>query len=172
MDYLLLKELNNMKQTIEIEVPEGKKAVWKGNKIVFEDINPNLPKTWEEFCDIHNTVIGEFWISSNSEIHQNTKDSERFLDWDKNLLPSEQAAKQHLALMQLHQLRDCYRQGWEPNLINPKEDVWAINWAIDAPEVEHLIPCDSRFLSFNSKELAEEFLNNFRDLIEQAGDLI
>ena len=29
-----------------------------------------------------------------------------------------------------------------------------------------------RFLSFQSKEIAEEFLNNFRDLIEQADDLI
>ena len=33
MDYLLLKELNNMKQTIEIEVPEGKEAIWKDGKV-------------------------------------------------------------------------------------------------------------------------------------------
>ena len=39
-----------MKQTIEIEVPEGKKAVWKEGKVVFEDLEPKLPKTWEEFC--------------------------------------------------------------------------------------------------------------------------
>ena len=39
-----------MKQTIEIEVPDGKKAVWKDNKIVFENITPSLPKTWNEFC--------------------------------------------------------------------------------------------------------------------------
>ena len=32
--------------TIEVEVPDGKKAVLKDNKIVFEDIE--LPKTWEE----------------------------------------------------------------------------------------------------------------------------
>ena len=28
------------------------------------------------------------------------------------------------------------------------------------------------FLSFQTKELAEQFLTNFKDLIEQAGDLI
>ena len=28
------------KQIIEIEVPEGKKAIWKDGKIVFEDIAP------------------------------------------------------------------------------------------------------------------------------------
>ena len=43
-----------MKQTIEIEVPDGKKAVWKDNKIVFEDIKLQLPKTWEEFCKQNN----------------------------------------------------------------------------------------------------------------------
>lgn len=32
-----------MKQTIEIEVPDGKKAVWKDNNIVFEDIKHQLP---------------------------------------------------------------------------------------------------------------------------------
>ena len=30
----------------------------------------------------------------------------------------------------------------------------------------------STFLSFPTRELAEEFLTNFRELIEQAGDLI
>lgn len=39
-----------MKQTIEIEVPDGKKAIWKDGNIVFDDIKSCLPKTWEEFC--------------------------------------------------------------------------------------------------------------------------
>lgn len=159
-----------MKHTIEIEVPDGKKAVWKDNKVVFEDIEPQLPKTWEEFCKNYPIKKGECFIDASSNILE-TAWTSRHIYGDRNKL-NIKAAEQHLALMQLHQLRDCYRQGWEPNLINPKEDVWAINWAIDAPEVEHLIPCDSRFLSFNSKELAEQFLNNFRYLIEQAGDLI
>ena len=159
-----------MKQTIEIEIPEGKKAVWKDNKVVFEDIEPQLPKTWEEFCKNYPIKKGECFIDASSNILE-TAWTSRHIYGDRNKL-NMKAAEQHLALMQLHQLRNCYRQGWEPNLINPKEDVWAITWAIDAPEVEHLIPCDSRFLSFNSKELAEQFLNNFRDLIEQAGDLI
>ena len=29
------------KQTLEIEVPDGKKAVWKDGKVVFEDIKNN-----------------------------------------------------------------------------------------------------------------------------------
>ena len=39
-----------MKQTIEIEVPDGKRAIWKDGKVIFEDIKSQLPKTWEEFC--------------------------------------------------------------------------------------------------------------------------
>ena len=41
-----------MKQTIEIEVPDGKKAVWKDNKVVFEDIkNLNCLKLGRSFVN-------------------------------------------------------------------------------------------------------------------------
>ena len=51
-----------MKQTIEIEVPDDKKAVWKDGKMVFEDIKLQLPKTWEEFCKNYpsDEIIG-YW---------------------------------------------------------------------------------------------------------------
>lgn len=74
--------------------------------------------------------------------------------------------------MQLHQLRNCYRQGWVPDWNNVDEN----KYSIISDEVKVYIiqsmllsPC---FLVFQSKEIAEEFLNNFKDLIEQAGDLI
>lgn len=57
-----------MKQTIEIEVPDGKKAVWKDNKVVFEDIKPQLPKTWEEFCSQNPIKKGEVYIGVNCNI--------------------------------------------------------------------------------------------------------
>ena len=85
-------------------------------------------------------------------------------------MPSKEAAEAHLALMQLHQLRDCYRQGWVPNWEdNSKKYVierickyFDIDWYADT----------NCFLAFQTKELAEEFLVNFQDLIEKAGDLI
>ena len=48
-----------MKQTIEIEVPEGKKAIWENNQITFVDIEPHWKsiKTFEdvyEYCRDHN----------------------------------------------------------------------------------------------------------------------
>ena len=163
-----------MKQTIEIEVPDGKKAIWKDNKIVLEDIKPPLPKTWEEFCKQNNINKNkeEAFIHTSGEIETIKKvNAQRIVDYDKNVLPSRQAAEQHLALMQLHQLRDCYRQGWVPNWKDFESNKYCIIF-IDYKYVIVLHNTASIFLSFQSREIAEEFLNNFKDLIEQAGDLI
>ena len=158
-----------MKQTIEIEVPDGKKAVWKDNKVVFEDIKPQLPKTWEEFCENYPCKKDECYIDLSCQIVRLVYEIDRDKDSDKNILPSKQAAEAHLALMQLHQLRDCYRQGWVPALSN-NELKFCIN---QNPDYNITAYYDtSKFLSFSTYEIAEEFLNNFRDLIEQAGDLI
>ena len=159
-----------MKQTIEIEVPDGKKAVWKEGKVVFEDLKPNLPKTWEEFCEQNEVKDGEYYIGRLSDLVEVMAENHRRKNCDRNILPNKQAAEQHLALMQLHQLRDCYRQGWEPNWNDNydkyiiiknrgKYGVFAASWI-------------SRFLAFQDTETAKEFLTNFRNLIEQAGDLI
>ena len=160
-----------MKQTIEIEVPDGKKAVWKDNKVVFEDIKPQLPKTWEEFCYNNDRKPNEAFITNSSEIQLITEQHERKPFGDRNILPSKQAAKQHLALMQLHQLRDCYRQGWIPDWNNSIQNKYVI-YNLEGKFAISPYYCHSHFLAFQNEKRAEEFLNNFRDLIEQAGDLI
>ena len=105
-----------MKQTIEIEVPGGKKAVWKDDKVVFEDIKSQLPKTWEEFCQQNEIRKGDCFISEDSEPVVIEKGiGMRDENFDRNILPSKQAAEAHLALMQLHQLRDAWREGWLPD---------------------------------------------------------
>lgn len=159
-----------MKQTIEIEVPDGKKAIWKDNKVIFEDIKPQLPKTWKEFCKMKKPNKSEAYINNGSECVELGDPSEkRLYQGDRNVLPSKKAAEAHLALIQLHQLRDCYRQGWEPYwngyskyvIVKNRGEygVFTSKWT-------------SRFLTFQDMETAKEFLTNFRELIEQAGDLI
>ena len=160
-----------MKQTIEIEVPDGKKAVWKDNKVVFEDIKPQLPKTWEEFCYNNDRKPNEAFITNSSEIQLITEQHERKPFVDRNILPSKHAAKQHLTLMQLHQLRDCYRQGWIPDWNNSIQNKYVI-YNLEGKFAISPYYCHSHFLAFQNEKRAEEFLNNFRDLIEQAGDLI
>ena len=164
-----------MKQTIEIEVPDGKKAVWKNGKVIFEDIKPQLPKTWEEFCEQNEVKKYEYFLNIDCRILETGK-GKRFKNFDRNILPNKQAAEAHLVLMQLHQLRDCYRQGWVPDYTNTS-DKFCINryFSYYSHECNYEIvvrTTNSYFLSFQSKEIAEKFLNNFRDLIEQAGDLI
>ena len=106
-----------------------------------------LPKTWKEFCEMYHIKPDDY----------------------RNVLPSQQAAKAHLAYMKLHYLRDCYRQGWVPDWSNSKQ--WCIMFDTDTFIVQTGIYYN-RFLSFQSQKIAEKFLNNFKGLIETAGDLI
>ena len=164
-----------MKQTIEIEVPDGKKAVWKNNKVVFEDIKSPLPKTWEEFCEQNMVKRDEYYLDASSCVTEFLNNG-RNIYTDRNILPNKQAAEAHLALMQLHQLRDCYRQGWIPNLIEGSRKYCIAGYYSSITKSIKYQVVDStyasNFLSFPTYELAEEFLTNFYELIEQAGDLI
>ena len=90
---------------------------------------------------------------------------------DRNVLPSKQAAEAHLALMQLHQLRDAWREGWVPDWNDGGQNKYVI--AYDKGEFEiwqyHTV---SRFLAFQDEKRADEFKDCFIDLIRKAGDLI
>jgi pyruvoyl-dependent arginine decarboxylase (PvlArgDC) len=130
-----------------------------------------LPKTWEEFCKKYPIKRGEFYITSLSEINENTCSRNRCSDEDKNVCSSKKSAEAHLAMIQLEQLRDCWRQGWEPDWLNDNEKKYAIKGWGDKISIETTYVTHS-FLSFPTYEMAEEFLKCFRDLIEKAGDLI
>ena len=128
-----------------------------------------LPNTWEEFCKMYPVKDDEWYISASSNIIRMSQ-GKRYTFYNCNILPSLQSAKAHLAYMQLHQLRDCYRQGWVPNW---KDDIIKYCILLESNRCviyKNITICN--FLSFQSMELAEKFLNNFKDLIETAGDLI
>lgn len=128
-----------------------------------------LPNTWEEFCNMYPVKDDEWYISASSNIIRMSQ-GKRYTFYNCNILPSLQSAKAHLALMQLHQLRDCYRQGWVPDW---KDDIIKYCIVLESNRCviyKNITTCN--FLSFQSMELAKKFLNNFKDLIETAGDLI
>lgn len=161
-----------MKQTITIDVPNGYKAILKNNKVELVKIESQLPNTWEEFCKTYPISYDEYFINNYSAIWCTDEEyygNERSVSKDKNLLPSKEAAIQHLALTQLHQLRDCYRQGWTPS---KNEASFIIIRRIDGGLGVIRQLYSSGFLSFQSNEIAEKFLSNFRGLIKEAGDLI
>ena len=125
-----------------------------------ELIGDGLPKTWDEYCAKH----GE-----NSDMTKVSLDY-AYATIHNYIFSDYKQAQAYIAMIKLHLLRDEYRQGWKPNY-NIRQDKYTIiygyNWGITVV-VNHT----SRFLSFQSREIAEEFLTNFRELIEQAGDLI
>lgn len=131
---------------------------------------PNkLPKTWEEFCKNNPINRNEYWIDFDSTIiHSEFGERENV---DRNLLPNEEYAKAMLALCQLIQLRNCYNEGWQPNWRDNKSCKYCIE--ID----RYNIVFDNwyslqRILAFKTKELRNEFFNNFKDLIEIAKPLL
>lgn len=130
-----------------------------------------LPKTWEEFCRTHNIMPTEALIDdTHSSVHYWGGRSIRDEETDRNVLPSMEAAEAHLALMQLHQLRNCYRQGWVPdyNSDTPKYYVY-----IDCAGISvGILYRESRFLTFEDSDTAVKFATRFPDLIKNAGDLI
>ena len=130
-----------------------------------------LPNTWEEFCEMYPVEEDgeEYYIdvdSNTSYVYKGVRNPEFY----KNVLPSKEAAKAHLAYMRLHQLRDCYRQGWVPDWEDNITKYCIVLQGNRYSIYRNLITCN--FLSFQSLELAEKFLKNFKDLIEKAGDLI
>ena len=128
-----------------------------------------LPNSWEEFCKMYPVKDDEWYISASSNIIRMSQ-GKRYTFYNCNILPSLQSAKAHLAYIQLHQLRDCYRQGWVPDW---KDDIIKYCIVLESNRCviyKNITTCN--FLSFQSMELAEKFLNNFKDLIETAGDLI
>lgn len=90
---------------------------------------------------------------------------------DRNLLPSREAAEAHLALMQLHQLRDAWREGWLPDWNDGDQNKYVI-----APDKGEFMIWEyhtiSRFLAFQDEKRADEFKDCFIHLIRKAGDLI
>ena len=131
-----------------------------------KELNP-LPRSWEEFCKNHLKQKHETYIGIFSTIETYGTISDRHHIQDKNICPSEKSAEAHLAMIQLEQLRDCWRQGWKPKM---HESTYAIKFSVSGLYVYNFV--SREFLSFPTREMAEEFLKCFRDLIEKAGDLI
>lgn len=142
------------------------------NNEIFSD--NELPKTWEEFCEKYPVSNNEVVISDNSVILTfdelpNTS-TERDPDVDRNFCTSLKEAEAFLALMQLCQLRKTYVKDWEPD--------WNNN------HVKYCIICDANQpaiincyhisgpLSFPTEVLANQFLTNFKDLLEAAKPLL
>ena len=147
---------------IEISLDTAKRWYEQGGELkdialgayTLEEMGYKLPTTWEDYiekCKKWHIIVG-------------TEDYE-----DKN--------PQIAAVKKLILLRDFYNNKWQPVWDDYIVDKYAIDkdYKTDTGTFEYYLVRvyrPSSFLVFNNHEHAEEFLNNFRELSEQAGDLI
>lgn len=132
-----------------------------------KELNP-YPRSWEEFCEKYPIKKGESWVGSFDTIYCATNTQDRIY---KNWIPSKNSAEAHLAMIQLEQLRNCWWNGWKPNWLEVNVQKYVIQKWRDKISIETAYVTHS-FLSFPTNEMAKEFLECFKDLIEKAGDLI
>ena len=172
--YKEMKEERNIKLTFE----KAKEWYNKGGELreialqAFtekEFTKVDLPKSWEEFCKKYPIQDREAYIGIISTIIEYTSPRIRMIDDDRNICPSKKSAEAHLAMIQLEQLRNCWWNGWEP--IWDASNKYAIKNLMGEITI---IGCSNvaAFLVFPTREMAEEFLKCFRDLIEKARNLI
>ena len=171
--YKKMKEERNVTLTLE----KAKEWYKKGGELkeialqafTEQELNP-FPRSWEEFCEKYPVKKGECILESKDAITVVPRDC-RGNRLYKNWIPSQKSAEAHLALIQLEQLRDCWRQGWEPDWLEGNVQKYVIHKWRDRISIETTYVTHS-FLSFPTYEMAKEFLECFKDLIEKAGDLI
>ena len=161
---------------IKINCPEGFEVDKENSTfecIKFKPIKNKIPKTWEEFCMNNDIKEGEFFIDQFSHVKEVYIEhfTDRDEEVDKNILPSKELAEAMLALCQLIQLRDCYNDGWTPDWTNKNEHKHIILRCGNVL-LEDLGWSISRVLAFKTEELRDQFLENFRDLIETAKPLL
>lgn len=149
--------------------PSKEQRDW--TKVKYEK-RKELPRTWEELCEQNELREGEYFLGNCCNLmpvgkYGGTRGEMR----DRNVLPSREAAEAHLAYMQLHQLRNAWREGWLPDWNDGDQDKYVIvpyHGEFKIYEY-HTI---SRFLAFQDEKRADDFKDCFIDYIRKAGDLI
>lgn len=172
-------QLHSMKEERNITLTLDKAKEWykKGGELkeialqAFTEKELNSPpRSWEEFCEKYSIKKEEAFVNTLSNIVCEDREDKRRADTDKNICPSIKSAEAHLAMIQLEQLRDCYRGLFVTVIGMP---VWCITrYRGELIVSKRIWGTNETFLSFQSPKAAEEYLKNFKPLIEKAGDLI
>ena len=160
---------------LKITIPEGYEIDKENStfeKIVFKK-KDTKPRSWEEYYKQqiankkHGYYIDDADCSTVVIVWDDCVGSDRW----RNVLPSKELTEAFLAMMQLMSLRQAWIGDWKPDW----KDVTRLKWNIICLENQVSFQdtyITSRVLSFPTKEMAEDFMNCFRDLLEIAKPLI
>ena len=160
-----------MKKETRITAPEGceieKVEIVDGVAVVkFREKERKLPKSWEDFCEMFPIKEGESYIDEISVVIERDDNLNRLPDCDKSCLPDRAPAEAVLALCQLIQLRNCYNGDWVPDW-EDDEIKYFIEFCNKDIQKTGFFHSQSSPLYFKTEELRDEFLSNFRPLIEK-----
>lgn len=163
-----------MNKELKIDIPEGYEIDQKNStfeKIVFKK-KCTYPKSWEEFCENNKITNKEYFIGTCSTITPIYSRTDRAFSTDRNLCKTEEEAEAFLALIQLKRLWHEYVDNYSEKV----DDFYYIDCfrGTNGNEfsVLHSISFrETALFKFPSRELALEFLNNFRDLFIKASPL-
>lgn len=156
------------KETKKIVLPDG----WEidkveGNEIILKESKKELPKTWKECYRLLGK--GEYISNSSGIVERTPSPFMTGTSQDRNVLPVG-LGKPLLALCQLLVCREVYRQGWKPDW-DDKKAKYVIGCEYNNIYKDKMYNLQS-LLSFQSEEIRDKFLENFRNLIEEAKELI
>jgi hypothetical protein len=122
---------------------------------------PELPKRWEDLTELKGA-----YISNGSEVVVEIQTTPVVKPQNHNFFASRKEAESALAMAQLSQLMKVYRGGWVPDW----KDVYQVKHCIYAYGGE-LKRCNyetlQHYLCFPTQTISEQFLTNFRPLINQ-----
>jgi hypothetical protein len=149
-------------KALEIKAPEGyeidqEKSTFE--KIVFKEIKKGLPETWEELIKVEG-----YYVRTAADVSAGSGPS---IVTNRNLFATQEQAEASVALAQLSQLREVYRQGWTPDWKNAGTKKYVIFYEDCQLKIDYWYT-RRYFLSFESAAIAQEFLANFKDLIKKA----
>lgn len=159
----------NLINNKELLLPEG----WEIEKIIDNRIilrksdGIDHLKTWEE-C-YKELGVGEFLLSDSCITKKARLDNPK--DTTRTALP-EGFGRTVLALCQLLVCRNAWwkRLGWKPDWDTPDEKHCIVRKGEAADK--QIKSFESCILAFPTYEVRDQFLNSFRDLIEEAKELI
>ena len=155
---------------LKIEIPIGyeidkEKSTFE--KIVFKK-KDTKPRSWKEYFEQYkNTPCYELGFDVNNGY------------WNKPTMygdgccavSSKELAEAFLAMMKLMSLRQAWINNWEPNWKNNSISIWCVISQECKVKVDNFYTT-AMPLSFPTKEMAEDFMNCFKDLLEVAKPLI
>jgi len=153
---------------LKIQIPEGYEIDQENSifeKIVFKK-KDTKPRSWKEYCELRKGFddAGIDWncggILSTGLHHRG-----------KAIVPTH-LAQPFIAMMQLMSLRQAWIGDWEPDWKNVNPCKYCIcGYSSDDFQICYFNVARSP-LSFPTKEMAEDFMNCFKDLLEVAKPLI